>query len=60
MADGALVGVLLFISGLLLGGGSVWYITSQHNAEKAALYRAIGQMQNELAHYEAKVPEEEM
>jgi hypothetical protein len=60
MADGTLVGVLLFVSGLLLGGGSIFAVMRHYEGERLMLHRAIGQLQQELEHSTARIPEEEM
>lgn len=44
MSDGAILAVLLFVAGLLLGGGGVWMMTRHFEVERVLLNRAIGQM----------------
>lgn len=60
MNDGAILAVLLFVAGLLLGGGGVWFIMRYFENERMTLQRVIGQMQQELAARELRIPEEEM
>lgn len=59
--DGVITGAVLFGLGVAVGGLLVWLIGSQHNQERADLYRAIGQMQMRIAQLEEpEIPEAEL
>ncbi len=60
MSDGAILAVLLFVAGLLLGGGGVWFIMRHFDNERMTLQRVIGQMQQEIAARDLRIPEEEL
>ena len=59
--DGILLGAMLVMFGIAIGGVGVWAIERWHDAERAALLRAIGHMQGTIQDMQdANIPEEEL
>jgi hypothetical protein len=58
--EGMIAGVLLFVAGLAVGGGGVWYLTQRFEQERMVLNRIIGQLQQEVNAHELKIPKEEL
>lgn len=59
--DGVIVGAVLFGAGVLVGAGLALWMANQHSAERAELYRAIGQMQMRIEQLEQpEIPEAEL
>lgn len=59
MIDGLLVGVLLFVAGLVTGGGAMWAVERWHDRERMRLYHYMGEMQRELDG-QLNIPEQEL
>ena len=48
MADGLLLGVMLFLGGLACGAGLVWSMVRYHDNERMKLYQSLGMLQGRL------------
>lgn len=60
MVDGMVLGVLLFMLGVAVGAGGVYWMTARFERERAALHQIIGRQQQELDALVPVFPEEEM
>jgi hypothetical protein len=60
MQDGMLLGVLLFVAGVLLGGGVVFWLMGRHDRERAYLNQIIGRQQQVIEEQRVTIPEEEL